>query len=68
MSKQQNNEADEVAMSRAEMVEIDGSEEALEAAMEVASSIDSIADSFRGTTEVELIESAEQGFPEIGRG
>jgi len=66
MSKQPNNEPDEITMSRAEMVEIAGGEEAFETAMKVASSIDSIADSFRGTSEAELIESAEQGFFEIG--
>jgi len=66
MSKQPNNEPDEITMSRAEMEEIAGSKEAFEAGMEVARSIDSIADSFRGTTEAELIDSAKQGFFEIG--
>lgn len=66
MIEQPNNEPDDTPMSRDEMVEIAGGEEAFEAAMEVANSIDSIADSFHGTTNVELIESAEQGFFEIG--
>lgn len=44
MGKQLNNKPDEITLSRAQIVEISGGEEAFEAAMELASSLDSIAD------------------------